>query len=94
MGKNKIQPLKLQSLLDLAVQTSGDAEGVISLAKVNGVQITDPIDMRKLIKRGEEIDRRRMQYYRRMKIKPATEIVIADIDDGGIFGDEFSDEFE
>lgn len=93
MDKNKVQALEGQSLLDLAVQTSGDATGVASLSRINGLPVTSPLDLKRLIDRGEEIDRRRRQYYEQRKIKPATELTVS-LSDGGIFTDEFSDVFQ
>ncbi len=93
MDKNKIQALEGQSLLDVAVQTSGGAEGVASLSRINGIPVTSPLDLKRLIDQGEEIDRRRRQYYEQREIKPATELTISP-GDGGIFTDEFSEVFQ
>lgn len=93
MDKNKVQVLEGQSLLDIAVQTAGGAEGVASLSRLNGIPVTGPLDLKRLIDRGEEIDRRRRQYYEQREIKPATELTVS-LSDGGIFTDEFSDVFQ
>lgn len=94
MAKNKIQPLEGQSLLDIAIQSSGALEGVVSLSRLNVLPITGPLDWRRLIDEAEEIDRRRRQYFELRQIRPATELRPSPGDTSGIFSDEFSDEFE
>lgn len=94
MAKNKIQPLEGQSLLDIAIQSSGTLEGVVSLSKLNVLPITGPLDWRRLIDEAEEIDRRRRQYFELRQIRPATELRPSAGNSPGIFSDEFDDTFE
>jgi hypothetical protein len=94
MAKKKIQPVEGQSLLDIAVQTSGSVEGVVSLSKLNKLPITAPIDMWRLIDEAEEIDRRRRKYFELREIFPATELKPPVDAIEGLFGEEFGVEFE
>lgn len=86
----KIHPLEGQSLLDIAVQTSGDIEGVHELAEMNQMSVTDELSSE--LHLGTVINKGIADYYEQRKILPATNEVSALSD--GVFGVEFDEAFE
>ncbi|MDR0559123.1 MAG: hypothetical protein LBG92_03070 [Prevotellaceae bacterium] len=64
--------LSRQSLLDLAVQTSGSAEAAFELAAKNGISVTDDIDAGCELETVAVANAATANYYRNNDIKPAT----------------------
>lgn len=94
MEKDKaVHPLEGQSLLDIALQETGDLSGIISIAAENGLPISSVPDYRSKLSTGMVVDQRRKQYYQQRKIKPVTGTTAEVIYDE-IFGVEFEDNFE
>lgn len=94
MAEDKtIHVLEGQSLLDIALQTSGDISGVASLADANDIAISSDIASVSELKCGEVINPDRTQYYNQRQIIPAT-AKLSTVAEDGIFGEEFDNYFE
>lgn len=65
-------PADRQSLLDIAVQTSGSIEAVIALAYKNGVSITDQLPIGIKLETVGVVDKTVVERYVVKKIRPAT----------------------
>lgn len=88
MDKNKVKVLEGQSLLDVAIQTSGSIEATIDMAHINGMSVTDDfegMDLRTVAVENKPVQ----QYYEKRAIKPATGIS----EKGQIFEDVFNEVF-
>lgn len=83
----KVIVLSNQSLADLAIQVYGSVEGIVLLARENGLEITDMPEAGRQLKVSSEniIDKRIVQYYAGMKVYPAT-------DSSGLMGNRIFDE--
>lgn len=70
----KVTVLAGQSLVDVAIQVYGSAEGVVVLAKDNGMEVTDvPTPGRQLEYSTDNIVAKNIaQYYSSKKVCPAT----------------------
>lgn len=90
----KIHPIEGQSLLDIALQESGDLSGVASLSKENGLLFSSVLSPNEELHKGKVADAMITQYYQQRRIQPVTGILAQDVNDGGIFGAEFDDYFE
>lgn len=90
----KIHPLEGQSLLDLALQESGDLSGVASLSKENRLPVSSMLYPNIELRPGKVIDTMKTQYYEQRRIQPVTGLLTSEVNDGGIFGVEFDDYFE
>lgn len=88
MDKNKVKVLEGQSLLDVAIQTSGTVEAAIDMATINGMSITDDLECMEL-RTVSIVNRLVQQYYEKRAIKPATAIT----EKGQIFEDVFNEVF-
>lgn len=85
----KVIALSNQSLLDLSIQVYGSPEGVFTLARENGLSVTDALIPGQELQYSPDkvIDKRIVQYYRDNGISPAT---ASDIDvDNRVFDDSF-----
>jgi hypothetical protein len=69
-----IRSLSCQSLIDIAIQTSGTMEGVFELAVLNGRSITDVLPADDVLEVGGVINAPVARYYASRGIRPATEI--------------------
>ena len=68
-----ITPLPRQSLLDIALQTLGDADGALEIAAINGVCLTDdPDPATPLALPSSQMSRAVANYYAANSIRPAT----------------------
>ena len=63
-----------QTLLDVAIQTSGSLEGLIALAIVNGRSVTDELADGEELQEAEVVDSNVVERYKVEEIFPATEI--------------------
>lgn len=62
-----------QTLLDIALQTSGSMEAVVDLALANGLSITDELSDGRVLETVEVIDAEVVERYEINGIFPATE---------------------
>lgn len=63
-----------QTMLDVALQTSGSLEGLIALAIVNGRSVTDELADGEELQEAEVVDSNVVERYKVEEIFPATEI--------------------
>ena len=63
-----------QTMLDVALQTSGSLEGLIALAIVNGRSVTDELADGEELQEAEVVDSNVVERYKVEGIFPATEI--------------------
>lgn len=85
MGKVKIK--ERQTVLDIAVQTSGSVEGAMKLAVANGLSITVELDDGTELTTVEAVDGETARRYELERIYPATEASDEDMESmpyGGI----------
>lgn len=73
-----------QSLVDIALQVYGSAEGTFILARNNGLAISDPVEPGQILTYDEQktADRKVVAYYAEHGISPATTISEDDIRGG------------
>lgn len=93
MDDRKIQVIEGQSLIDIAIQESGDVEGLSTLSLENGIPFSGDLDYQTPLIRGNVIDEPKRRYYQHRKIKPTTDTEPSGISDG-IFANEFESNFE
>lgn len=89
MDKNKVKVLEGQSLLDVAIQTSGSIEAAIEMAHINGISVVDDLGVGFELQAVGVIKKPVQQYYEKRAIKPATAIS----EKGQIFEDVFNEVF-
>ncbi|MBQ9076858.1 MAG: hypothetical protein IJY31_03345 [Muribaculaceae bacterium] len=65
-----------QTLLDVALQTSGSLEGLMDLAIANGRSVTDELADGEELITGEVVDRKVVERYEMEGVCPATEEII------------------
>lgn len=70
-----VKALQNQSLLDIAVQTSGSLEAVIALAAVNGLSVTDSLEAGMELTEAPAVNRDMAAYYSARNIRPATAVI-------------------
>ena len=66
-----------QTLLDIALQTGGHIETVLTLAEANGMSITDRLEDGLVLTVPEPMeggDTRTVELYKAYKVEPATEV--------------------
>lgn len=83
----KITPADRQSLLDIAVQTSGSVEAAFDLAAANDVSVSEPLPAGMQIETVATIDKLVLERYMARQIRPATELSDEEIEvapSGGI----------
>lgn len=68
----KIVPADRQSLLDIALQTSGSIEAAFALAEQNNLSITDPLQIGSEIEMVEIVNNMVAERYALQGIHPAT----------------------
>ncbi len=70
----KVTVLAGQSLVDVAVQVYGSAQGVVALAKANRMGVADVPDAGRILEAPEEVAGVKgiSEYYKRFRICPAT----------------------
>ena len=81
-----------QNLLDLAVQTSGDAVSAIKLAIANGISVTDTPTIGGELRTIPVANRDITNYYTNKNLKPAT--ALTEIEIQGVFDNTFDNTFE
>ncbi len=71
----EIQALNNQSLIDIAIQTTGSVEGVFELALKNGLSITDDLKIGQILQVVPAVKEHIKDYYETNNLKPATAIM-------------------
>ena len=69
-----VKALSQQSMLDIAIQTSGSAEATFALALANDLSITDDLSAGQELQTVAVVDRDIFGYYRNKALTPATAI--------------------
>ena len=82
-----------QNLLDLAIQTSGDAVSAIALAIANGISVTGTLTIGGELRTAAIANRDITNYYTNKNLKPATALS-SEIERSGIFDGTFDNTFE
>ena len=83
----KIKVKDRQSLLDIALQTSGGMEAVFALAEKNALAVSDPLPIGAELETANVINRAVVERYAIKKAQPATELTSAQMEEmpyGGI----------
>ena len=88
-----VTALSGQSMLDLAVQTSGDATSAIALAIANNMPITETLIPATVLTTVAVANRDIANYYTNKNLQPATALT-NEIDISGIFDNTFDSTFE
>ena len=70
----KIAPTDRQSLLDIAVQTSGGVEAAFDLAAANDVSVSEPLEAGAQLETAPVADKMVLERYTARQIRPATEL--------------------
>jgi len=70
----RITPQDRQSLLDIAVQTSGGVEAAFDLAAANGTSISEPLAPEASLETVPAVDNSVLARYEAQHIRPATEL--------------------
>ena len=70
----KIAPSDRQSLLDIAVQTSGGVEAAFDLAAANDVSVSEPLEAGAQLEPAPVADKMVLERYTARQIRPATEL--------------------
>ena len=70
----KIAPSDRQSLLDIAVQTSGGVEAAFDLAAANDVSVSEPLEAGAPLETAPVADKMVLERYTARQIRPATEL--------------------
>lgn len=70
----KIAPSDRQSLLDIAVQTSGGFEAAFDLAAANDVSVSEPLEAGAQLETAPVADKMVLERYTARQIRPATEL--------------------
>lgn len=70
----RVIPIQGQSLLDIALQTTGSIEGVFELAELNGISVTDSVEGIALSVDGLTVlSPQAVAYYKTNSIIPTTD---------------------
>lgn len=70
----KIAPSDRQSLLDIAVQTSGGVEAAFDLAAANDVSVSESLEAGAQLETAPVADKMVLERYTARQIRPATEL--------------------
>lgn len=70
----KVKPLDRQSLLDIAIQTSGSVEAAFELAAKNDVAISEELARDAELETVAVVDKIVLSRYEARNIRPATEV--------------------
>ena len=70
----KIAPSDRQSLLDIAVQTSGVVEAAFDLAAANDASASEPLEAGAQLETAPVADKMVLERYTARQIRPATEL--------------------
>ena len=82
-----------QSMLDIAVQTAGDAAAAIAMAVANDRPVTDTLTAGEAVRTAAVANRDTAEYYKNKNLRPATSFT-GIIESAGIFDDSFDNTFE
>lgn len=70
----KVTPVDRQSLLDIAIQTSGGVEAAFDIAAANDISISEPLAEGVQLETVPATDKAVLDRYTAKKISPATEL--------------------
>lgn len=76
----KIKPLDRQSVIDVAIQTSGGVEAAFALSAKNDISISEVIAPGAELETVEAADKMVLSRYEARKVQPATEISPEDME--------------
>lgn len=66
-----------QTLTDIAVQCLGSAEGACDIARLNGLSVTSDVEPGSVIVLPEPVNRRIVDFFKRIKVFPAMKIDVS-----------------
>lgn len=75
----RVKPLDRQSVIDVAIQTSGSVEAAFALSAKNDISISEVIAPCTELETVEAADKMVLSRYEAQKIRPATELTHEDI---------------
>lgn len=72
--------LYMQSLFDVVLQLTGSIEGVVAVARLNGIGITDDLEAGQKLNIPDNVELYDdiINYYKAKKVKPATALTVED----------------
>lgn len=76
----KVTPLDRQSVIDIAIQTSGGVDAAFALAAKNDISISEVITPGMELETVEVVDKMVLSRYEARKVRPATEISPEDME--------------
>lgn len=76
---NKVKPLNRQSLIDIALQTSGGMEGVLGLSVKNDIPVSGKLTPDVELETAPAADKLILERYKAQVIRPATDISAEDL---------------
>lgn len=76
----KVKPLDRQSLIDVAIQTSGSVEAAFDLSAKNDVAISQELAPGAELETVAAVDKTVLSRYEARNIRPATELSAADLE--------------
>jgi len=76
----RITPQDRQSLLDMALQTSGGVDAAFDLAEANGVSISEPLEAEAELETVAAADKNVLAKYEARGIRPATELSAEEVE--------------
>ena len=76
----RIKPSSRQSLLDIALQTSGGVEAAFDLAEANGISISEPLEAEAELETVAAADKNVLAKYEARGIRPATELSTEEVE--------------
>ena len=92
----KATVLSGQSLLDLAIQTSGDAVAAIEMSIINDIPLTDSLTIGDTKRTAPVVNRDVANYFANNDLTPATALTSTDCNvlTVGVFDNTFDNSFE
>lgn len=76
----KVKPLDRQSLLDIAIQTSGSVDAAFELAAKNDIAISEELSLEVELETVAVVDKIVLSRYKARNIRPATEVSLEDME--------------
>lgn len=76
----RVKPSNRQSLLDIALQTSGGIEAAFDLSKENGRSISEPLEAGAELGTVAAVDKNVLAKYEARGIRPATELSAKEVE--------------
>lgn len=77
--KKTVQPIDRQSLLDVAIQTSGGVEAAVEMSVKNDLSITDTLPDGVPIDTVAPVDKNVLARYEARDVRPATDLSAEDL---------------